>query len=132
MGVMRRADSPHDQRRGDPNTFVHHPAFPTLPITVPLTFTLTMKACLSETPSERPTFGQIATIFEDLLFEVDTGTYISSSGQVMVRSTFMAMCRAIAECLDSAGCCVIGTGACVRCVLVVSPRRASAYFAVQI
>lgn len=70
----------------DPNTFVHHPRFPSLPLTVPLTFTLTMKACLSELPNERPTFGQIATIFEDLVFEVDTGTYISSSGQVMVRT----------------------------------------------
>lgn len=80
-----RADAPHERRGGDPHAFVHHPAFPSLPITVPLTFTLTMKACLSETPSERPTFGQLATIFEDLVFEVDTGTYISASGQVMVR-----------------------------------------------
>jgi hypothetical protein len=77
---------------GDPNAFVHHPKFPSLPVTVPLTFTLTMKACLSEVPSERPTFGQIGTIFEDLWFEVDTGTYINSSGQVMVRFFRLESC----------------------------------------
>lgn len=39
--------------------YVVHPAFPELPATVPLTFTLTMHACLSLTPSERPSFEQV-------------------------------------------------------------------------
>lgn len=64
--------------------FVRHPAFPYLPATVPLTFTLTMKACLSENPDERPTFGQILTIFDDLVFEVASGSYLNSLGQMMV------------------------------------------------
>lgn len=88
--ISCRTDTPPgDQKVANANSFVHHPAFPSLPVTVPLTFTLTMKACLSETPSERPTFGQIATIFEDVLFEVDTGTYINSNGHVMVRYTLL-------------------------------------------
>lgn len=65
--------------------FVRHPAFPYLPASVPLTFTLTMKACLSENPDERPTFGQILTIFDDLVFEVASGSYLNSLGQMMVR-----------------------------------------------
>ena len=67
--------------------FVRHPAFPYLPATVPLTFTLTMKACLSENPDERPTFGQILTIFDDVVFEVASGSYLNSLGQMMVRFT---------------------------------------------
>lgn len=39
--------------------YVPHPEFPDLPSAVPLTFTLTMHACLSLTPSERPSFRQV-------------------------------------------------------------------------
>ena len=36
-----------------------HPAFPELPESAPLTFTLTMHACLSASPADRPTFDQV-------------------------------------------------------------------------
>lgn len=39
--------------------YVMNPAFPNLPSSVPLTYTLTMHACLSAVPSERPTFAQV-------------------------------------------------------------------------
>eukprot|EP00892_Ulva_mutabilis_P012777 jgi/Ulvmu1/9872/UM057_0026.1 len=71
--------------------FVRHPAFPYLPATVPLTFTLTMKACLSENPDERPTFGQILTIFDDVVFEVASGSYLNSLGQMMVSEAVQVM-----------------------------------------
>lgn len=36
-----------------------HPAFPELPEAAPLTYTLTMHACLSISPADRPTFVQV-------------------------------------------------------------------------
>ena len=39
--------------------YVLNPAFPTLPTAVPLTYTLTMHACLSASPDERPSFEQV-------------------------------------------------------------------------
>ena len=39
--------------------YVMHPAFPNLPSSVPLTYTLAMHACLSAVPTERPTFAQV-------------------------------------------------------------------------
>ena len=38
--------------------YVPHPDFMDLPKAAPLTFTLTMHACLSLNPAERPTFEQ--------------------------------------------------------------------------
>eukprot|EP00892_Ulva_mutabilis_P011154 jgi/Ulvmu1/8410/UM042_0117.1 len=61
---------------------VQDPHFPHLPASVPLTFTLTMTACLSERPADRPTFAQICTIFGDLCSEVARGYYINSAGML--------------------------------------------------
>lgn len=63
---------------------VQDPEFPHLPASVPLTFTLTMTACLSEAPADRPTFAQIGTIFGDLCSEVARGYYINSAGMLQV------------------------------------------------
>lgn len=68
--------------------FVMHAGFPDLPPAVPLTFTLTMYACLSRTPEERPTFAQIRTLFKDLGEELSGGKYINSLGQPEVRVLF--------------------------------------------
>lgn len=61
--------------------FVMHAGFPELPRAVPLTFTLTMYACLSRVPEERPTFSQILTLFKDLDDELSSGNYVNSLGQ---------------------------------------------------
>lgn len=67
-----------------------NPDFPNLPSTVPLTYTLTMQACLSERRSERPTFAQITTILHDLCSEVARGNYINSLGLIQVcNSSYM-------------------------------------------
>ena len=39
--------------------YTMQPSFPALPTAVPLTYTLTMHACLSTAPEERPTFEQV-------------------------------------------------------------------------
>ena len=36
-----------------------HPDFPEVPVGIPLTYTLTMHACLSAAPAERPNFEQV-------------------------------------------------------------------------
>lgn len=66
--------------------FVMHAGFPELPTVVPLTFTLTMHACLSRLPEERPTFSQIITLFKDMRQELSSGKYIGSLGQSEVRT----------------------------------------------
>lgn len=72
-----------------------NPQFPNLPTTVPLTYTLTMQACLSERRSERPSFAQITTILADLSTEVARGNYINSLGHIQVRysATVRVSCR---------------------------------------
>ena len=52
---------------------------------MPLTFTLLMKACLSESPAHRPSFAQTVTILKDLGAEVQRGHYINSDGWLQVR-----------------------------------------------
>eukprot|EP00892_Ulva_mutabilis_P009184 jgi/Ulvmu1/6638/UM003_0276.1 len=54
--------------------------FPDLPGSVPMTYTLTVKACTSPQLGDRPSFKQIARILTDLEHEVATGTYIDSNG----------------------------------------------------
>lgn len=62
-----------------------HPDFPDLPVSVPLTYTLAMKACLSRDPAERPTFPQLQVIIADLEDEVARGHYINGNGRAQVR-----------------------------------------------
>ena len=66
-------------------TFSRHPDFPNLPASVPLTYALTMTACLSDIPSERPTFLQLQQILSDLGDEVGRGFYINGQGRAQVR-----------------------------------------------
>jgi hypothetical protein len=71
---------------------VCHEDYPALPASVPLTYTLTMLACLSARPADRPSFSQMETVMKDMAAEVATGRYLNSAGQVMVR----ALRRAVA------------------------------------
>lgn len=67
--------------------YERHPSYPRLPTSVPLTYTLTMTACLSERPKDRPTFSHLLVILEDLVQEVAGGTYINSDGNPQVRGS---------------------------------------------
>jgi hypothetical protein len=58
--------------------------FPNMPGSVPLTYTLLMKACLSRSPAHRPSFAQTLTILKDLCSEVACGSYINSDGWLQV------------------------------------------------
>jgi hypothetical protein len=69
----------------DEEGYIHNPDFPQLPATVPLTYTLTMVACLSGKPEERPTFGQLVTVLADVEAEVTSGCYLNSEGAAQVR-----------------------------------------------
>lgn len=70
-----------------------HPDFPDLPSSVPLTYTLAIKACLSREPGERPTFPQLMTIIDDLKDEVSRGHYINGNGRAQVRRLHAQQCQ---------------------------------------
>ena len=65
--------------------FEAHPMFPHLPTTTPLTYLLTMMACLSEKPADRPTFAQLLILIADMDEEVQRGSYIDASGRSQAR-----------------------------------------------
>ena len=69
----------------DDGEYMLHPRFPNLPGSVPLTYTLTLEACLSSAPEERPSFAQILTLLEDVQHEVSLGEYINTVGRVQAR-----------------------------------------------
>eukprot|EP00892_Ulva_mutabilis_P006166 jgi/Ulvmu1/3921/UM018_0144.1 len=71
--------SQHAQRR---EAYVVDPEFPALPASVPLTFALTVEACLSPTPEERPAFAQVLTLLADVQAEVALGEYVNAAGRV--------------------------------------------------
>lgn len=79
------ADTPEGSRAGQGVRYERHPVYPALPTSVPLTYTLTMTACLSDRPKDRPSFSHILVILEDLVQEVASGTYINSDGNPQVR-----------------------------------------------
>lgn len=66
------------------------PHFPDLPGSVPMTYTLTVKACTSAALEDRPSFEHILRILLDLEHEVATGTYIDSNGFQQVRLSLRA------------------------------------------
>lgn len=77
-----KANAP--SRTKESKKFSRHPDFPKLPASVPLTYTLTMTACLSQIPKERPTFQQLQRILSDLGDEVGRGFYINGQGRAQV------------------------------------------------
>lgn len=68
---------------GAPDVEVH-PAFPSVPGSVPLTFALTMQACLAPSPTDRPSFEQVLTLLHDCASEVAVGEYINAAGLIQV------------------------------------------------
>eukprot|EP00892_Ulva_mutabilis_P000885 jgi/Ulvmu1/10798/UM069_0033.1 len=59
-----------------------NPAFPTVPASVPLTFALTMQACLAPAPTDRPAFEQVLTLLRDCEAEVAVGEYVNAAGYI--------------------------------------------------
>jgi serine/threonine protein kinase len=80
-----------------------HPEFPLLHAGVPLTYTLTMKACLSPKYTERPSFSQVLQLLKDVHVEVAKGRYMDGTGRVQVRTatgcTVAHMTRCCAGCV---------------------------------
>jgi hypothetical protein len=62
-----------------------HPKFPRLHALVPLTYALTMQACLADDPDARPTFGEVLTLLEGVAVDVAAGSYVDSRGHQQVR-----------------------------------------------
>ena len=61
-----------------------HPEYPTLRDNIPLTYALTMKACLRQHAMERPTFDQILELIHDVSAEVSRGKYLDGDGRARV------------------------------------------------
>lgn len=80
------SDASGSQRAQQRREYVIDAAFPALPASVPLTFALTMEACLSPTPEERPAFAQVLTLLADVQAEVALGEYVNAVGRVQVSS----------------------------------------------
>jgi hypothetical protein len=79
--------------------------FPDVPARVPMTYTLAMKACLSTTPADRPSFQQVQTLLRDVQAEVAKGSYVDSDGAPQVRG--------VPRLLSNARACAVL--ACARC-----------------
>lgn len=84
LGLGQAADAPKAASKAADN-HPGAPAFPALPATVPLTYTLTVVACLSARPQDRPSFQQLLTVLEDIETEVARGQYVDSDGCVQAR-----------------------------------------------
>lgn len=58
----RRSVISVDKKTNQEVQYMAHPAFPDVPEATPLTYTLTMHACLCMSPAERPTFDQVGPL----------------------------------------------------------------------
>ena len=65
--------------------YTRHPDFPSLPTTAPLTYALAMRACLSEVPSERPSFTTLVELLSNASDEIASGSYVGCDGLLTVR-----------------------------------------------
>ena len=66
--------------------------FPALPEAAPLTYTLLLKACLSPTPKDRPSFKHMQQIFADMRKEMTHDHYVDSTGSVQARPLYLSAC----------------------------------------
>ena len=91
MSPDSTAAAQHGSPGGSHGGVHRHPAFPNMPSSVALTYTLLVKACLSATAADRPTFRQILQILLDVEREVASGTYIDSLGVPQPSSALQGM-----------------------------------------
>jgi hypothetical protein len=78
--------------------YILNSSFPTMPESVPLDYTLTVAACLSEKPADRPTFDELLVLLNDMEREAAQGQYINSAAIKQVCSSAFA----------GRGCCMCG------------------------
>ena len=64
-----------------------HPNFPAFQVHVPLTYTLLAIACMSSSPTDRPSFQQIMEVLTSLNKELECGRYIDAQGNMQVSRT---------------------------------------------
>jgi hypothetical protein len=103
---------------GDDTTFVQRAEYPRLPASVPLSYTLTMAACLSERPSDRPSFSHLLVLLHDMAIDAATGQYINSVGVLQVCTVLTLMCwtpgwkdaRSVAAGAPLRRCCLMHQG----------------------
>jgi hypothetical protein len=84
-GPVCEPPKPKPRRHHGHCRYVRHPKFPHMPASVPLTYTLTMKACLSTSPQDRPSFTAVLTLLDYMATEVASGRYINTRGHWQVR-----------------------------------------------
>ena len=68
---------------------------------MPLTYTLTVKACLSARPADRPAFSQLLTLLADMVNEVAQGRYVNSEGRAQVPPLWLFMLHQRLLCFSS-------------------------------
>ena len=93
-----------------------HPDFPLLHAGVPLTYTLTMKACLSTKYTERPSFSQVLQLLKDVQVEVAKGRYMDGTGRVQVRSNLHLCVWSFLHCCPPDGTSFICAEALATCM----------------
>jgi hypothetical protein len=98
VSAGKAEDAAASDHGAEDNEYVAHPDFPKLPASVPLSFTLTMVACLSAKPEERPSFPQVISVLEDVEAEVARGYYMNSIGVTQVRWTPVDTCACALYC----------------------------------
>lgn len=69
---------------GAAGSYTLSPAFPGLPSSVPLAYSLALRACLHPEPLERPTFTQLSKVLTEVVSEVAEGVYVNSKGLLQV------------------------------------------------
>jgi hypothetical protein len=103
-----------------PQHFALHPLFPHLPADAPLTYTLTMQACLCEMPCDRPSFSDVVTLLQTMQNEVSSGQYLNSEGILQVRSRRLAVpgLTGIAELGHLVATLLAPPGVCPHCFVL--------------
>jgi hypothetical protein len=82
-----------------------------MPESVPLDYTLTVAACLSQTPADRPTFEELLVLLEDMEREAARGQYVNSAAIMKVRShIFSGRSRRVCSLAKLCSACAVDCG----------------------
>ena len=100
-------------------SYLANPAFPSLPASVPLAYSLALRACLHPEPHERPTFAQLSKILSEVVSEVSEGVYVNSKGLLQVcasHTRFNSQGALKCQCCSTTRARVTGKQTCGGCV----------------